>query len=134
MDIVTRQQLNMLINLALADKEFVPKEKKLIFKIAKEKGFARRMVTELIEHTEPVGTFGALTPEQKFEYLYNAICLVKVDNKVPESEMMFCQDIAIRLGYNKHVVNILLDIIDGDYNEAENLEDLKKMVEDYLPA
>jgi hypothetical protein len=134
MDIVTRQQLNMLINLALADKQFVPKEKRLIFKIAKDKGYARRHVTELIEHTEPVGSFGALTPEQKFEYLYNAISLVKVDNKVPEREMMFCQDIAIRLGYNKHVVNILLDIIDGDYNEAENLEDLKKMVEDYLPV
>ena len=134
MDIVTRQQLNMLINLALADKEFVPKEKRLIFKIAKDKGFARRKVTEMMEHTEPVGTFGALTPDQKFEYLYNAICLVKIDHKIPQSEMMFCQDIAIRLGYNIHVVNILLDIIDGDYNDAENLEDLKKMAEEYLPV
>jgi len=134
MDIVTRKQLNMLINLALADKQFVPKEKKLIFKIAKEKGYARRMVTELMEHTEPIGTFGALTPEQKFEYLYNAICLVKIDNKVPESEMMFCQDIAIRLGYHKQVVNILLDIIDVNGCETENKEELKKMAEEYLPV
>jgi len=48
--------------------------------------------------------------------------------------MMFCQDIAIRLGYHKQVVNILLDIIDVNSSETENKQELKKMVEEYLPA
>lgn len=112
MDIVTRKQINILIQLAKADNELAASEKKMIYRIAEEKGFPKHEVTNLMKNTEPVGSLGALSEDQKFEYLFNAIALMKVDKKISSSELLFCQDIAIRMGFQKDVVNMMAREID----------------------
>jgi len=109
MDIVTKKQLNILIQLAEADKHFAKIEREMIFKIAKDRNFPEHEVNELIKNPEPVDSLGALSPDQKFEYLMSSIELVFVDQNVFESEIIFCKNIAIKLGFKKGVIDYFVE-------------------------
>lgn len=109
MDIVTRKKLNILIQLAMADKDFAVSERELIYQIAQERNYPREAVDEMIENPEPIGTLGALSESQKVDYLLSSIEMVLADHRVVESEILLSQHIAIKLGFFKHVVNHLID-------------------------
>ena len=112
MDIVTKKQLNILIQLAEADKHFAKIEREMIFKIAKERNFPEQEVNELIKNPEPVDSLGALSPDQKFEYLMSSVELVFIDQNVFESEVIFCKNIAIKLGFKKGVIDYFVENFD----------------------
>ena len=112
MDIVTKKQLNILIQLAEADKHFAKAEREMIFKLAKDRNFPEEEVNELIRNPEPIDTLGALSNEQKLNYLYACIDLIHADNKIFESEVIFCKSIAIKLGFKKNVIEFLLENFD----------------------
>jgi uncharacterized tellurite resistance protein B-like protein len=109
MDIVTRKQLNILIQLAEADKHFARAEREMIFKIAKDKSFPQEEVQNLIRNPEPIDSLGALSLEQKFEYLKSIVELVLADHNVFESEIVFCKSIAIKLGFKKGVIEYFME-------------------------
>jgi hypothetical protein len=109
MDIVTKKQLNILIQLAEADKHFAKIERDLIFKIARERNFSDEEVNELIRNPQPIDSLGALSLDQKFDYLMSAIQLVFVDQNVFESEIIFCKNIAIKLGFKKGIIDYFIE-------------------------
>ena len=109
MDIVTKKKLNILIQLAEADKHFAKIERDLIFKIARERNFSDEEVNELIRNPQPIDSLGALSLDQKFEYLMSAIELVFVDQNVFESEIIFCKNIAIKLGFKKGIIDYFIE-------------------------
>lgn len=109
MDIVTKKQINILIQLAEADKHFAKIEREMIFKIARERNFPEESVNDLIRNPEPIDSLGALSIEQKFEYLMSAIDLIHIDQNVFESEIIFCKNIAIKLGFRKNVIDFILE-------------------------
>ncbi|MEM7108434.1 MAG: TerB family tellurite resistance protein [Bacteroidota bacterium] len=111
MDIVTRKQLNILIQLAEIDKHFSPLERQRIFDLARKRKFPQEEVKALIRNPEPIGTLGALSNNQRFDYLFNLIDLMLADKKIFENELVFCKDIAIKLGFKKDVVEFLKDSI-----------------------
>lgn len=112
MDIVTKKQLNILIQLAEADKHFAKAEREMIFKIAKERNFPEDSVNDLIRNPEPIDSLGALSNDQKFEYLMSSIELVHADQNIFESEILFCKNIAIKLGFRKNVIEYIMDNMD----------------------
>jgi uncharacterized tellurite resistance protein B-like protein len=105
MDIVTRKLLNILIQLAEADKHFAKAEREMIYRIARDKNFPEEAVNALIKNPEPIGTLGALSQEQKFEYLYSSIDLIFADHNIFDSEVFFSKNIAIKLGFKKDVID-----------------------------
>lgn len=109
MDIVTKKQLNILIQLAEADKHFAKIEREMIFKIARERNFPEGEVLELIRNPQPIDSLGALSQDQKFEYLMSSIELVFADQNVFESEIIFCKNIAIKLGFKKGVIDFFVE-------------------------
>lgn len=109
MDIVTKKQLNILIQLAEADKHFAKIERELIFKIARDRNFSEDSVNDLIKNPEPIDSLGALSNDQKFEYLMSSIELVFIDQNVFESEIIFCKNIAIKLGFRKNVIDYIVE-------------------------
>jgi uncharacterized tellurite resistance protein B-like protein len=109
MDIVTKKQLNILIQLAEADKHFAKIEREMIFKIARDRNFPEDSVNDLIKNPEPIDSLGALSNDQKFEYLMSAIEMIFADQNVFESEIIFCKNIAIKLGFKKNVIDYIMD-------------------------
>ncbi len=123
MDIVTKKQLNILIQLAEADKHFAKVERDMIFRIARERNFPEDVVDNLIRNPEPIDTLGALSQEQKLEYLLTCVQLMFVDQKVFESELLFCKSIAIKLGFKKNVVEYLVE-----HKDQTSREEIKAKV------
>lgn len=109
MDIITKKKLNILIQLAEADKHFAKAEREMILKIASDRKFPEEDVNQLIRNPEPIDTLGALSHDQKFSYLMDCIDLIFIDQKVFESEVIFTKSIAIKLGFKKNVVDYLIE-------------------------
>jgi uncharacterized tellurite resistance protein B-like protein len=128
MDIVTKKKLNILIQLAEADKHFAKSEREMIFKIAQDRLFPEDIVQALIRNPEPIDSLGALSVDQKFDYLQACIDLIFVDQKIFESELIFSRGIAIKLGFKKNVVDYLIE-----NNGKKSLNEIKnKVFEDFV--
>ena len=94
------------------------KERDLIYDLARKKNFPSEGVRELIREPEPIGSFGALSADQRFDYLYNCIDLMLIDKKIFDSEILFCHNIAVKLDFKKSVVDYLKDHLKSfDYQE-----------------
>ncbi|WP_084372445.1 hypothetical protein [Reichenbachiella faecimaris] len=83
----------------------------------------------LAEKQHELPTIENLSEDDKFEYLYNLIQLMKVDKKVYLSEIRFCEELAERLGYKKQVVSALSSRIFGDPALSANKEMLLSIIE-----
>lgn len=110
---ITRQ-LNILIQLATIDGHLAGKEKKLIEHIAKVNNISDDTIKQLLSQPEPISDLNHLTDDERFEYLYMVIQLMKVDGQVFKSEIVFCENISERLGYKKKVVSELSKNIYSD--------------------
>lgn len=97
-------ELNVLINLAASDRNIAERESKLIHLIGKANGFSKEDVEKLLNSPQAIGDINSLTADEKFEHLYHLIQLMKMDGQVFRSEVVFCEQIAERLGFKKGVV------------------------------
>lgn len=129
-----KRQLNILIQLATIDSELAGKELKLIETIAKANGFSDEDIKQLLKKPEPVENLTALSEDEKFEYLYMVIQMMKVDRQIFKSEISFCEDIAERLGYKKQLVAELSKNIYSDPKVTADREMLKDKALKYRAA
>ena len=72
-----------------------------------------------------------MTSEEKFEYLYNIVQLMKVDSEVFLSEIRFCEDLAAKLGYSRKVISVLSQKIFSDPSITSDREKLQSEVAKY---
>ena len=97
MNIILRQKISLLINLAKADGEFAEEERSLITELATSKGLSEEEISELMQRPDDIQSLGALSRTRKKEYLLDAIRLMLADGKIEETERNFCQNIAVKL-------------------------------------
>ncbi len=100
---ITRQ-LNLLIQLATIDGSLAPKERKLIEHIAKVNNLDEDQIKELLNKPVQITDFQHLTEDERFNNLYMVIQLMKIDGQVFKAEIVFCEELAVKLGYKKKVV------------------------------
>ena len=129
---MSKDQINMLVNLAASDNLIADKEARHIRIVATAAGISSDEVDEMMKNPSPVGNLSHLTDDQKFEYLYNVIQVMKIDGQVFKSEIVFCEEIAEKLGYKKKVVGELSSRIYSDPSITANRDDLKKMALKHL--
>jgi hypothetical protein len=73
-----------------------------------------------------------LTFDEKFEYLYNIIQLMKIDKEIFLSEIKYCEEIASRLGFETKVVGKMSSMIFSDPSITTNREKLKQEVKKFI--
>ncbi|HBH49252.1 MAG TPA: hypothetical protein DDX98_11455 [Bacteroidales bacterium] len=127
---ITRQ-INILIQLATIDGRLAGKEKKLIQSIAKSSNIDDATISQLLKQPEPIGDLNHLAEEERFEYLYLVIQLMKIDRQVFKSEIVFCEKIAQKLGYKKNVVSELSKNIYSDPGITSDREMLMEKAAKY---
>jgi uncharacterized tellurite resistance protein B-like protein len=128
MDPVTKKLLNILIQLAQADKHFAKAEREMIYSLAKENGISEEIVNEIIKNPEPIDPMGTLTQEQKFNYLFSIIDLIFADHNIFESEKVFCKAIAMKLGFRKDVIDFFITQYGKSTQEEMKAEVLNRFV------
>lgn len=111
MNPILRKKLQILVFLALADKDFADQEREFIENICTRNELDLEIIDELINDPEPIGSLGALSYNKSVEYLTDSILLMVVDGKVLSGEVLFCQDIAIRLGFSKRATDDLIGMV-----------------------
>ena len=109
MDIVTRQKLIVLIQLAKADHNFAPEEREFINDVAEKHDFPITELKLLLESNESIESLGALSNDKKKEYLIDSFGLIMADGVVEPQEILFCQNIDVKLGYHKDIVPEVLN-------------------------
>jgi uncharacterized membrane protein YebE (DUF533 family) len=120
------KQLNILIQLATIDGRIAAKERKLIEHIAKVNNVEDELVKQFINKPQPMPELNYLTDDERFEYLYMVIQVMKVDGLVFKSEIDFCEQVAEKLGYKKKVVAELSKNIYSDPSITADRDMLKK--------
>lgn len=127
-----KAELNVLINLAASDKNVADRESKLIHLIAQANGISKEEVNQMLKNPQPIHNSSSLTPDEKFEHLYNLIQLMKMDGQVFRSEVVFCEQIAEKLGYKKSVVGEISQHVYSDPSITSDRDMLKKKAEKFL--
>jgi len=108
-DVLTKKQLNVLIQLAHADKHFAVEERAMIYRISDERSFPKEMVSALIRQPEPIVSFAYMSDDQKINHLADCIELIFADHRIFESEVIFARGIAIKLGLKKEAVDFMIE-------------------------
>jgi len=127
-----QDQLKVLIQLAVSDNMIADKEARLIHMIGQANGVSKDEIDGMIQNPEPIGSMENLTEDQKFEYLYNVIQLMKADGQVFKSEIAFCEQVAEKLGYDKAAVGVLSSRIYSDPSITADRDSLRAKVNKYL--
>lgn len=133
MDVVLRMQLNVLIHLAMVDGEISKEEKKTLEGIAANHGVSEFQLEEMIRYPKPIESLGALSNDVKFDYLYSIVHLMNIDEEIDQREIHFCQNMALRLGYYKKVIDELWSEILEDKHLKKDREALKKKIQKFNP-
>ena len=127
-----KAELNVLINLAASDRKVADRESKLIQIIAKANGISKEEVDTMLNNPQPIGNISSLTNDEKFEHLYHLIQLMKMDGQVFRSEIVFCEQIADKLGFKKTVVGEISQHVYSDPSITADRDMIKKKVEKFL--
>ncbi|MBV6646927.1 MAG: TerB family tellurite resistance protein [Cyclobacteriaceae bacterium] len=123
-----KAQLSVLIQLAQADGDFDGQERMHILMLGKANGLTEEDVNDLVENPRPFPDLSTLSDDEKFDYLYNIVQLMKIDSQVYLSEIKYCEDLAEKLGFKRKVISTLSARIFSDPSITSNVEALRKAV------
>lgn len=126
-----QSQLSALIALANIDGDFDGEEKTQIYMLGKANGMSKEEVDNLIDNPVPLPPVSTMTPDEKFDYLYNIVQLMKIDSQVYLSEIKYCEDLAEKLGFKRKVISTLTSRVYSDPSITANIASLKKAVKKY---
>lgn len=125
------EQLKLLVNLSRIDGEMAELEKSYITNIGKANGFPESSVSTLFYNSHEVIIPDNLTPDQKFNYIFSLVQLMKIDERLYKEEIKFCSSVASRLGYNEQAMFELMLNVKKTSNERE-LQSLRQLIEKHL--
>lgn len=128
------ENLKLLVNLALIDGNMGEGEKTYIKNIAKAHGFPESSAETLFYSSHEIIVPEKLTPDQKFDYVYTLIQMMKIDERLFQKEIKFCAAIIQKLGYRQEVIAELLLKVGKDPMESSQIEELKKLANTYLTS
>jgi hypothetical protein len=129
---MSRTHLNILVQLAKIDGVIVQDEIDLIKQIGAANGMGSEEISQCFDDPELVEDLSSLSDDEKYEYIYSIVQLMKIDGRLYKEELKFCAKMASKLGYDKEVLlELLLKIYsDPDINADKAI--LKSTIQKYL--
>ncbi|NJM26260.1 MAG: TerB family tellurite resistance protein [Bacteroidia bacterium] len=125
-------QLKLLVNLAYIDGEVAEREKAYITNIGLANGLTEDQISPLFDQKHEVIIGDDLTPDEKFDYLFRLVQLMKIDERLYQEEIKYCSKVASRLGYDQAVMfELMLNVRNATMNSDE-IETLKTLTLKYL--
>src|ERR1700755_2836888 len=124
-------QLKLLINLARIDGGVAEREEKYIYNIGAANGVSANDLRPLLKEDHEVIVPKGLNNDQKFEYIFSLVQLMKIDERLYKDEIRYCSKVASKLGYNQNVMFDLMLHVKSAMGPNE-LDELKKLTAKYL--
>ncbi len=129
---MVNQEVKLLALLARADGRVDDRERKLIYSIGAAHKVSQEEIDYLLTSDQGIEDFEELSKDEKFEYLYHLIKLMKVDGRVFDEEIQFCMDAARRLGYELRAVLELYPHIHANIEIPMEKRKIRKLADNYL--
>lgn len=126
------KQLSLLVHLSMVDNHIAERETKMIHYLGEMKGFSFDEIESLIDEPGEVPDIANFDPDEKFDCLFNVVQLMKIDGKVYQSEIDFCERVAIKLGYKPGVIADLSAYIYSDPNIVTRKSYLRGLADEHL--
>ncbi|MEO9482899.1 MAG: TerB family tellurite resistance protein [Ekhidna sp.] len=126
-----KAKLSVLVQLANIDGDFAGEERDLIYMIGKANGVSESEIDSMVDNPEPLPPLSTMTEEDKFEYLFHLVQLMKIDSQVYLSEIKFCEELAEKIGFKRNVISQLSSRIYSDPAIASDVASLKREVKKY---
>ena len=108
--------LNILIQLAKVDGVVVQEEIDLINEIGKAHGMTEEQISSCFEEQHELSDLKGLSDDEKFEYVYSLVQLMKIDGRLYDEEVLF---------------ELMLKIYSDPHMSADKNE-IKKKIQSYL--
>lgn len=130
---MSKTQLSLLVELAKVDGEVADEELKIIHQIGAINGLTSQEIADIITNPEPEpDRFDALDNDERFEYLYSIVQLMKADGKLYEEEIKFTSRVATKLGYDETVLMELITKVYSDEHINAAKDQVKAIAQEYL--
>ncbi len=126
-----KAQLSTLIELAKIDGEFDGQEKLHILMLGRANGLTEVEIKDIVKNPVPMPDVHLLSSDDKFDYLFNIIQLMKIDQEVYKSEIHHCEKLAEKLGFKTKVVSAISSQVYSDPSISADIDALKKAVKKY---
>ena len=127
-----RDQLSLLVHLSKVDNFIAEPESKMIHYLGGLHGLTEDEIENILDNPLPIGNLIDLHPDEKFDYLFNIVQMMKVDGKVFQSEIDFCEKVALKLGYKPGVIADLSAYIYSDPNIRTKRSFLRSIADEHL--
>lgn len=127
-----RSHINTLVQLARIDGIVVQEEIDLITEIAMGFGMSSDEISACFEDPEQIGDLSNLPDDEKYEYIYNMVQLMKIDGRLYKEEIQYCAKMASNLGYAEEVLTELMLKIYSDPHITTDKHSLKSAIQKYL--
>jgi hypothetical protein len=125
-------QMKLLISLAQIDGKVADRERNYIVNIGRANGIYPDEIALLFDQRHDLRVPANLPPDEKFRYIFSLVQLMKIDERMYKEEIIFCSQIATKLGYEQQVMfDLMLHVKTATMTEGE-MESLKKMTAKYL--
>ncbi|MFM8834064.1 MAG: hypothetical protein ACKOEV_10615 [Cytophagales bacterium] len=125
------EKLKLLVNLARIDGNMAERERNYILNIGKANGFPESSVGTLFYSTHEVIMPESISAEEKFDYIFSLVQLMRLDERLYQEELKFCFKIAERLGYSQEAIFELLMHV-KNVTDQESQRVLRGLVDKYL--
>ena len=125
--------LHVLVQLARVDGVVVQDEIDLIKQIGEAHGLTSEEISGCFDDPEDeIRELSHVSDDEKYEYIYNLVQLMKIDGRLYKEEINFCSKLAGKLGYDKAVLLELMVKIYSDPDITTDKETLKSAIQKFL--
>jgi hypothetical protein len=124
--VLIEKHLSNLIYLAKIDDHFDQKERDLVFKIGAKNDIPEAFIQSLIDNSEDIDIVVPKDEQDQYEYLFNLVQMMMIDGKLYQKELDYCVEVAIKLGFKKIIVTVLIRAIEDGLKLGLQAEEIKK--------
>lgn len=126
-------QLQVLVQLAKVDGVVVQDEIDLIKQIGEAHGLSSEEISACFDDPDnEIKDLSNISDDEKYEYIYNLVQLMKIDGRLYKEEINFCSRLAGKLGYDKAVLLELMLKIYSDPDITTDKSTLKSTIQKFL--
>lgn len=125
-------QMKLLVNLAKVDGRVAERERNYIINIGRANGIYPDEITPLFDQEHQLLVPQDLNADEKFDYIFSLVQLMKIDERMYKEEIIFCSDIATKLGFDRQVMFDMMLHVKGSGMQPAEIESLKSMVKKHL--
>jgi len=118
--------------LAKIDGHLDPAEMQFIVAIGRKNGMRPNEVRALLTNASKVEPQLPTNDSDRFDQIYDLVEMMLADGIVDETEMEFCINMAVRLGFKETIVGVLVRKISTGVKDGQSREHIKLEAQSFL--